>query len=215
MPETKISGMTSPVHTLHRCIHRSRLPSSALLALVLFLALLRSFSKYRAMLMAFNATYFPDLQLSVSSGFHGSSLASLIRAPNLLWSLGTSLTEAILDDGQCKLATSQARGVAKQMTGRYRQTMPTAPQKLEDSLVLAERLQREAQLQGKALQATQCKAEISLNQYRAGTVGFLNVILAQTLALDSESTLLAVRNRQPAAINQLSKGIVGRWEKVS
>ena len=207
MPETKISGMTSPVHTLHRCIHRSRLPSSALLALVLFLALLRSFSKYRAMLMAFNATYFPDLQLSVSSGFHGSSLASLIRAPNLLWSLGTSLTEAILDDGQCKLATSQARGVAKQMTGRYRQTMPTAPQKLEDSLVLAERLQREAQLQG--------KVEISLNQYRAGTVGFLNVILAQTLALDSESTLLAVRNRQPAAINQLSKGIVGRWEKVS
>jgi len=76
-------------------------------------------------------------------------------------------------------------------------------------------LQREAQLQQEALQSAQRNLEITLDQYRAGTVSYLNVVTAQTAALSSESALLAVRNRQLAAVNQLLKNIAGRWEGVS
>ena len=134
-----------------------------------------------------------------------------MSAPNLLWSLGASVTEAVLDGGQRKLASAQARAAAYQATAAYRQTVLTALQEVEDNLVLADRLQREAQFQAEALQAAQRNLEITLDQYRTGTVSYLNVVTAQTSALTSESNLLSVRNRQLAAVNQLLKNIAGRW----
>ena len=161
-----------------------------------------------------DAAYFPDLALSANAGFRSSSLARLVSAPNLFWSLGASLTEAIFDGGQRKLASAQARSVADQATSSYRQTVLTALQEVEDNMVLADQLRQEAELQGEALQAAQRNLEITLDQYRAGTVSYLNVVVAQATALSSESSLLAVRNRQLAAVNQLLKNIAGRWERV-
>jgi NodT family efflux transporter outer membrane factor (OMF) lipoprotein len=158
-----------------------------------------------------DAAYFPDLTLSASAGYRGSTLSNLVSAPNLLWSIGASLSEAIFDNGQRKLASAQARASADQATASYRQTVLTALQEVEDNLVLADQLQREAQLQAEALQAAQRNLEITLDQYRAGTVSYLNVVTAQASALSSESSLLAVRNRQLAAVNQLLKNIAGRW----
>jgi NodT family efflux transporter outer membrane factor (OMF) lipoprotein len=161
-----------------------------------------------------DAPYFPDLVLSANAGYRGATLASLVSAPHLLWSLGASLSEAILDGGQRKLASAQARAAAQQATASYRQVVLTALQEVEDNLALARQLQREVQLQGEALQAARRNLEITLDQYRAGTVSYLNVVVAQTSALGSESSLLAVRNRQLAAVNQLLKNIAGRWERI-
>jgi NodT family efflux transporter outer membrane factor (OMF) lipoprotein len=161
-----------------------------------------------------DAAWFPDLVLSANAGYRGSALAGLVNAPNLLWSLGASLTQALFDGGQRQLASAQARAAADQATAGYRQTVLTALQEVEDNLVLADRLAREAQLQAEALQAAQRNLEITLDQYRAGTVSYLNVVTAQTAALAGESSLLAVRNRQLAAVNQLLKNIAGRWERV-
>jgi NodT family efflux transporter outer membrane factor (OMF) lipoprotein len=161
-----------------------------------------------------DAAFFPDLTLSASAGFRHTSLASLVSAPHLLWSLGPSLTQALFDGGQRQQASAQARASAEQATASYRQTVLTALQEVEDNLVLADQLQQEAQLQGEALQAAQRNLEITLDQYRAGTVSYLGVVAAQSAALASESSLLAVRNRQLAAINQLLKNIAGRWDRV-
>ena len=160
-----------------------------------------------------NAAFYPSLNLSASAGYRNTSLANLISAPNLFWSLGSSLAQAIFDGGQRKLASAQARASAEQATSTYRQTVLTALQEVEDNLVLAEQLQREAQLQDEALQAARRVLEITLDQYRAGTVSYLNVVAAQTAVLNSESSLLSVRNRQLAAVNQLLKNIAGRWDK--
>ena len=162
-----------------------------------------------------DAAWFPALTLSADAGFRSSSFARLVSAPNLLWSLGPSLVEAIFDGGQRKQASAQARATADQVTAAYRQAVLTALQEVEDNLVLADQLQREAQLQQDALQSAQRNLEITLDQYRAGTVSYLNVVTAQTAALSSENALLAVRNRQLAAVNQLLKNIAGRWESVS
>jgi NodT family efflux transporter outer membrane factor (OMF) lipoprotein len=161
-----------------------------------------------------DAAFFPDLTLSASAGFRGASLANLVSAPNLLWSLGPTLTQAIFDGGQRQLASAQATAAADQATSAYRQVVLTALQEVEDNLALAQQLQQEAQWQSEALQAAQSNLDITLEQYRAGTVSYLNVVGAQTAALSSENTLLSVRNRQLAAVNQLLKNIAGRWQPV-
>lgn len=159
-----------------------------------------------------DAAFFPAITLSASTGFNHSSFADLISAPNLLWSLGSSVNQAIFDGGQRQLASAQARASADQATANYRQVVLTALQEVEDNLVLAHQLQEELDWQAAALQSAQRNLDITLDQYQAGMVSYLNVVTAQTTALGSESSLLTVRNRQLAAVNQLLKNIAGRWE---
>ncbi len=165
-----------------------------------------------AQIGAADAAFFPAVNLSANAGYRNSSLANLVSAPDLFWSMGSSLAQAIFDGGARKLASAQACASAEQATSSYRQTVLTALQEVEDNLVLARQLQAEAQFQSGALQAAQRNLEITLNQYRAGTVSYVNVVLAQTSALSSESSLLAVRNRQLAAVNQLLKNTAGGWQ---
>ena len=159
-----------------------------------------------------DAAYFPALTLSAGAQYGQSSLAGLVNAPNLFWSLGSSLAQSIFDGGQRKQASAQARASVDQASAAYRQVVLTALQEVEDNLVLADQLQREVQSQQEALQYAQRNLDITLEQYRAGTVSYLNVVSAQTATLNSESSLLSVRNRQLAAVNQLLKNIAGRWQ---
>lgn len=161
-----------------------------------------------------DAAFFPNLTLAANAGFRSASLAKLVSAPSLFWAVGPTLAQTIFDGGQHQLASAQARAAADQATANYRQTVLTALQEVEDNLALARQLQEEAQLQDEALSAAQRNLEITLDQYRAGTVSYLNVVVAQTTALTSEQNMLAVRNRQLAAVNQLLKNIAGRWERV-
>jgi NodT family efflux transporter outer membrane factor (OMF) lipoprotein len=162
-----------------------------------------------------DAAFFPSLTLSASATYRNSVIGNLFSAPNLFWSLGPSLALAILDGGQRQLASAQARANADQATATYRQSVLTALQDVEDNLVLADQLQHQAQLQAEAVEAAQRNLEITLEQYRVGTVSYLNVVVAQVLALNNESSLLVLQSRQLEAVNQLLKNIAGRWENVS
>lgn len=158
-----------------------------------------------------NAAYFPALNLSASAGYRHDSLAGLLSAPNLFWSVGPSLTEVIFNGGQRELASAQARSGADQATATYRQICLTALQEVEDNLVLADQLDQEAQSLTEALDYAQRNLDIVMAQYQGGTVSYLNVVTAQTSALNSESSLLQVRNRQLAAASLLLKNVAGAW----
>ena len=158
-----------------------------------------------------DAAYFPSLTLSGSAGYRNSTQSDLLSAPNLFWSLGPSLAQAIFDGGQRKLASAQARTSAEVATSTYRQTVLTALQEVEDNLILTDHLREEARLQQEALDAAHRNLELVTDQYRAGTVSFLDVTTAQNSAFNAEASLLSVRNRQLAAINLLLKNVAGRW----
>lgn len=158
-----------------------------------------------------NAAYYPSLTLSASSGYTSAALSNLVNVPNLAWSLGLSIAQSIFDNGARQLASAQARASAEVAASTYRKTVLTAFQEVEDNLVLAEQLQQEVQLQTDALDAARRNLGIVQDQYRAGTVSFLDVTTAQASVLSTENSLLTVRNRQLAAANTLLKNIAGRW----
>ena len=60
--------------------------------------------------------------------------------------------------------------------------------------------------------AAQRALDVVSNQYRAGTVGYLNVLSAQTTVLSAQRTLIDVRNRRLAAVNTLLKNVAGSWD---
>jgi len=159
-----------------------------------------------------DAAYFPSLTLSASAGYSQNMLANLISAPNLIWSLGTAISQPIFDAGVIQQASAQARANADQMTATYRQLVLTGLQEVEDNLILASRLADEVRAQTNAWQSSERTLEITMDQYRAGTVSYLNVIAAQSAAFNSELNLLTARTRELAAVSVLLKNIGGRWD---
>lgn len=157
------------------------------------------------------SAFFPAITLSASAGFKGTDLLELIGAPNLFWSLGPALALAVFDGGARKAAEESARASTDQATASYRQTVLTALQEVEDNLVVAASLDEQSTLQTDALAGAQRNLDITNNQYKAGTVSYLNVVSAQATALSAERTLLDVRNRRLAAIAVLLKNLGGRW----
>jgi outer membrane protein TolC len=125
--------------------------------------------------------------------------------------LGPALAQTVFDSGARRAATEQARANAEQAAAAYRQTVPTALQEVEDNLVLADQLQTQARLQRQAWAEAERNLEITQEQYRVGTVSYLNVVTAQTAALSSERSLLDLQGRELSAVNQLLKNIAGRW----
>jgi NodT family efflux transporter outer membrane factor (OMF) lipoprotein len=158
------------------------------------------------------AAFFPALTLSATAGYRGASLSNLVSAPNLFWSLGPSLALALFDGGARTAAVESARASLDLAAATYRQTVLTALQEVEDNLVSAAALAREQQVQIEAVAAAQKALDVVNNQYRAGTVAYLNVLSAQTTVLSARRSLIDVRNRRLAAVNTLLKNVAGRWE---
>ena len=155
------------------------------------------------------SAFFPSLTLSANVGYRGESLANLVSAPNLFWSAGPALAATLFDGGARRAAQAQAAAASDQAVAQYRQTVLQALQEVEDNLVLSQRLAEEGVELAAALEAAQSALQVVNNQYRAGTVSYLNVLGAQNTALQAERSLLDVRYRALVAQAQLLKNIGG------
>jgi outer membrane protein TolC len=93
-----------------------------------------------------------------------------------------------------------ARDVA---LANYRLLVLTAYQEVEDNLVACVQLQQQAQAQQLAWDAARRNLELTQAQYAAGTVSYLNVVVAQTMALNAERAWLDVQSRRWVALNKL------------
>jgi NodT family efflux transporter outer membrane factor (OMF) lipoprotein len=171
----------------------------------------RQVAAANALIGVADSAFFPALMLSTSGGFRANDLGNLIQSANKFWSIGPSLVLGVFDGGARKAASASARASYDQTVATYKQTVLTALQEVEDNLVAASALEEEATLQQAALTAARRSLEIAQNQYKAGTVSYLNVVTAQTSVLSAEGNLLNVRNRRLAAVNVLLKNLAGRW----
>jgi NodT family efflux transporter outer membrane factor (OMF) lipoprotein len=166
----------------------------------------------QAQVGAAQAAFFPDLELSAAAGYRGNKLAGIASAPNLFWSIGPTLALSLLDGGARQAAVDTARATTDQATATYRQTVLTALQEVEDNLVLATAMQEQAGLLQESVVAANRALEIMNEQYRSGTVSYLNVVTAQAFALLVERNLLDARTRSLVASSLLLKNIAGRWD---
>jgi len=130
--------------------------------------------------------YFPVISLSGSAGYQSSSYQNLFSTPNEVWSVGASALAPLFNAGKVRAGVASARAVYDESLGVYRQPVLTAFQEVEDNLAANALLAREAAVQNEAVDAARRSATITLNQYQAGTVSYLNVVNAQSAQLNAE-----------------------------
>jgi len=157
------------------------------------------------------AAYYPDLTLSGSAGFAGTKLSNLISAPNRVWSLGLDLAATLIDFGARSAAVESSRAAYDEAVANYRGTVLGAFQEVENSLASARWLGEELQVQRDAANLARENVTLTLNQYKAGTVGFLNVAIAQEQQLSNERDLYNLEGRQIGASIALIRALGGGW----
>ena len=141
------------------------------------------------------AAYYPDISLSGQYGFMGTG-ALAVSLAHEVWSAGVSAAQIVFDAGLRSAQVEAARATYDESVATYRQTVLTAFQQVEDQLAAIRILARQAKVEGQAVKAAQEEVDILLNQYRAGTVAFTAVVVAQaTLLSDQESALTIRQNR--------------------
>jgi outer membrane protein TolC len=87
----------------------------------------------------------------------------------------------------------------------------TAFGEVEDNLVALSVLADQERVQREALAAARTALEIATLQYKAGTVSYLNVIVAQTAVLQGERAVLDLHGRRLTATVALLKATGGGW----
>lgn len=158
------------------------------------------------------AAFYPSVILGATAGLEAASLAKWLTWPARFWSVGPAVSEVLFDGGLRRAQTEQARAAYDAEVAAYRQTVLTGFQEVEDSLAALRVLEEEAQVQQEALAAARQTVDVVTNQYKSGTVSYLNVIVVQVIALSNEQAVLNVLGRRMAASVSLVKALGGGWE---
>jgi NodT family efflux transporter outer membrane factor (OMF) lipoprotein len=158
------------------------------------------------------AASFPALTLGGSLGYQNSGLAGLVTAPNRFWTLGPALALTLFDGGARAAQKEEAIAAYDRSVAAYRQTVLSAFQDVEDNLATLRILEQEALIQQEAANAAAESLALANNQYRAGTVSYLNVVTAQATSLSADVTTLGISGRRLVAVVGLMKALGGDWQ---
>jgi NodT family efflux transporter outer membrane factor (OMF) lipoprotein len=158
------------------------------------------------------AAFYPTLTLTGEAGYQSVDLSKLFMWPSRFWGLGAAASEVVFEGGLRKAQTQQARAVYDAAVAVYRQTVLTGFQEVEDNLAALRILEQEADTQAEAVKLAEQSLAVVTNQYREGTVAYLNVIVAQTIVLSNKVTALNILGRRMTAAALLIKALGGGWD---
>ncbi|MET0949764.1 MAG: efflux transporter outer membrane subunit [Pseudomonas sp.] len=161
------------------------------------------------------AAYYPDLTLSLSGGYSSSTFANWISLPNRFWSVGPQLAMTLFDGGQRSAEVDRTEAVYDQTVAQYRQTVLNGFQEVENYLVQLKVYEEEAGVRAEALAAARDSLRLTSNQYKAGLIGYLDVVNVQTTALSNERSVLTLLQSRLIASVQLIAALGGGWESDS
>jgi NodT family efflux transporter outer membrane factor (OMF) lipoprotein len=158
------------------------------------------------------AAYFPTVTLSATGGLEtGDSSQWFNIASSRFWSVGPTVTETIFDGGLRTSQTEQARATYDATVASYRETVLTGFQQVEDNLAALRILESEAEVQADAVKAADTSVVLTINQYKAGTLNYIDVVTVQAIALADKITAVNVLGRRMTSCVQLIMALGGGW----
>ncbi|MEP7298938.1 MAG: efflux transporter outer membrane subunit [Burkholderiales bacterium] len=158
------------------------------------------------------SAYFPSLSLSASVGNSASRVGDLFGASTSLWSIGLSVAQTIFDAGATRARVEQAEIGRDAAVARYRQTVLSAFQTVEDQLSTTRSLAEQAELRRVASEAADLTEQQLLNRYKAGQVSYTEVVTAQASALSARRTVSQLASSRQASAIALIQALGGGWQ---
>ena len=204
-------SLTPEIFTLKMPVMPAGMPSTLLERRPDIAAAERRVMAANAQIGVAKTAWFPSLSLSASGGYASPTLSDWLSAPNRFWSLGPQMALTLLDFGKRRAATDQAIASWDQTVATYRQTVLEGFQEVEDNLAALRILEQEAIVQDDAVRSARESVALTINQYKAGTVSYLNVVTVQASLLSNERTAVSLLGRRLTAAVGLIRALGGGW----
>jgi multidrug efflux system outer membrane protein len=157
------------------------------------------------------AAFFPQIQLTASTGVQSAALASLFGPGAWFYTLAAGLTQPIFDGFLLESQLKQAKGVQLQNLQAYRKAVLSAFADVEKALVALSQSTLQERLQAQAVADSRKAFEVSETQLRAGTVNLITVLQTQQTLLTNENNLVLVRLTKLLAASSLFQALGGGW----
>jgi outer membrane protein TolC len=171
----------------------------------------RTMQEQNALIGVAEAAWFPDVSLSAMIQYIGP-IPLPLNISRSIASIGASATETIFNGGLTAAQVDAARAAYWQSVANYRQTVLTAFQQVEDELAAIRYLSRQVEQERRAVMDQRTAVDVFLNQFRAGTVAFTTVVVAEIqLLADQEAELTARQNLFLASVS-LIVALGGGWD---
>ncbi|PBJ21196.1 Cation efflux system protein CusC precursor [Pseudomonas sp. ACN8] len=158
------------------------------------------------------AAYYPDLTLNMNGGYSSSTYANWISLPNRFWSVGPQLAMTLFDGGQRSAEVDRSEAAYDETVAKYRQTVLDGFREVENFLVQLKVLEDEAVVRQQALDAARESLRLTQNQYKAGLIAYIDVVVTQAAALSNERSNLDLLQSRLIASVQLIAALGGGWD---
>lgn len=157
------------------------------------------------------AAFYPDISLSALFGFQDTGEAALLSSPYSFWTIGPQLAAPLFEGGLRRAQEAAAKGELRAAGDAYRAVVLTSFQQVEDSLSNLRILNRELRQEQAAVQAADHAEAMAMSLYRDGATNYLDVVVAQTAALQAHQSTLGLQTRILQASVQLVRALGGGW----
>jgi outer membrane protein, multidrug efflux system len=153
----------------------------------------------------------PHISLTGLAGFESVGIGSLFTWQNSIASLAASALTPLFNGGRNRAGVDQATAVFRGSLAQYEKTVLTAYQEVEDQLAALRILSGQAQSEADAVADATRAEEIAMNRYKAGLVGYIDVLTAQTTLLSNERVAAQISGQRMVATVVLVKALGGGW----
>ncbi len=157
--------------------------------------------------------FFPQVTIGASAGFESSAITSLFTWPSRVWSIGPSISETIFDGWLYRAELHQYVAQYNADLATYRQSVLTAFQQVEDSMVATRTYSQQILRQQDAVKDSQDYLNLELVRYNTGVDPYVDVMLAQTTLLNSQETLNTLQVEEMTSTVELVQALGGGWDR--
>ena len=157
--------------------------------------------------------FFPQVTISADGGFQSATLTKLFDWPSRIWSLGPSISETIFDGWLYRAELHQYVAQYNADMATYRQTVLTAFQQVENSMVATRTYSQQILHQQDAVKDSEDYLNLELVRYNTGVDPYVDVVIAQTTLLNNQETLNALQVEEMTSAVELVQALGGGWNR--
>jgi multidrug efflux system outer membrane protein len=159
---------------------------------------------------AARANFFPKFTLLALGGTQDTGFR-LFNPGNTFGTIGPAVDFPLFDAGLRQAELDIAKADFTETAERYRSTVLLAIREVEDNLSALRWLADELRQTATAAQAARRAADLSMTLYRDGASSYLDVVTAQSAALEAESLVIVLHTRELEADIGLMLALGGGW----
>lgn len=159
------------------------------------------------------AYMYPSLSITASGGLNAFKASNWFNIPGSLFGIaGGSLVEPIFRNRQLKTQFEIAKIEREQAVIQFKQSVLTAVGEVSDALVQNEKLKQQQQIASSQVDTLHRAITNAQLLFKSDMANYLEVITAQSNALQAELNLASIQRQQMSAVVELYRSLGGGWK---